>query len=169
MASPNPNSSFEIGPPKDYLGGHIAIGMVTLIEAALPAILWFAWQRGEINNNQLNVWYKYSWKSMSYGGLIAFFIPFLFWCMSFSDNNTLSYLYVAMLVLFAGLYGSYVTASTIIFQFQGIRNYNSMDSKVAKDDIWAFFGVYTGVQLLAAFIGQHYLFDSVMYLLAANI
>ena len=47
MASPAPGGPedgiFTVGPPEQYVGGHIAIGVVTFIEAALPVILYYAW------------------------------------------------------------------------------------------------------------------------------
>ena len=39
----NSTGAFTIGPPADYVGGHLAIGMVTFIEAALPLILYYTW------------------------------------------------------------------------------------------------------------------------------
>merc|ERR1719362_658680 len=123
MASPNPNSQFEIGPPADYVGGHIAIGVVTFLEAAVPVILYYAWQKKKLDDDTMNTWYSNSWKSMTYGGFISFIVPFLFWCMSFAKNDIFSYLYVAMLLVFGGLYGSFVTAHTNIFLFRAIRWY----------------------------------------------
>ena len=115
-----------------------------------------------------NSWYKYAWKSMTYGGFIAFFIPFFFWCLSFAEKNIFAYLYVAILVLFAGIYGGYVTATTIIFQFQAIKDYATGDD-LELSDIWWFFGGYLATQLFASWIGQHYMLDSIFYLLASNI
>ena len=39
----SPSGEFTIGPPADYVGGHIAIGVVTFLEAALPVILYYTW------------------------------------------------------------------------------------------------------------------------------
>ena len=43
MSSPNSAAEYSIKPPQDYIGGHIAIGMVTLVEAVAPIILYYAW------------------------------------------------------------------------------------------------------------------------------
>merc|ERR1712060_940071 len=91
------------------------------------------------------------------------------WAISFAGKSTTSYLYLGMLVLFGGLYGFYITASTIIFQFQAIRGYDMSDAMLEKKEIWGTFGIYTVIQLIASFLGQHYLYDSVMYLLSAEI
>merc|ERR1712228_710363 len=78
-------------------------------------------------------------------------------------------LYVGMLMIFGGLYGFYNVATTIIFQFQAIKGYNMMDSSLAKSEIWGAFGVYSAVQVMAAFIGEHYLLGSIFYLLSSGI
>ena len=117
----------------------------------------------------MNPWYKHAWKTMTWGQLITFTVAFTFWATSFIHKSTASYLYLGMLFLFGGLYGFYVTASTIIFQFQAVRNYNMADSALPKMEIWGFFGTYLSTQLIASFLGTHYLWDSVMYLLSAEI
>ena len=114
---------------------------MTFFEAAIPVILYYAWQKNDLDDLTSNTWYKYAWKSMTYGGFIAFIIPFFFWCLSFAEKNIFSYLYIAMLVLFAGLYGGYITATTIIFQFQAIKGYSTGDY-LDLSDIWWFFGAY---------------------------
>jgi len=44
MSSPlGTTGEYTIKPPQDYIGGHIAIGMITLIEAVTPIILYYAW------------------------------------------------------------------------------------------------------------------------------
>merc|ERR1712060_286811 len=161
--------NFQIGPPSQYAGGHAAIGVTLLIEAALPIILYYSWQKSRLDMlNGTNMWYKYSWETMTWGGLVTFAMSFLFWAISFAGKSTTSYLYFGMLLLFGGLYGFYITASTIIFQFQAIRGYTS-HATLMKSEIWGTFGIYTVIQLIASFIGQHYLLDSVMYLLSAEI
>ena len=52
--------NFTIGAPKDYLGGHVAIGMITLLEAVIPIILYYSWMEPRINDWAANTWYKYS-------------------------------------------------------------------------------------------------------------
>ena len=116
-----------------------------------------------------NHWYDCSWKTMTWGGFITFFVPFLFWTISFAGKPSTSYLYIGILFLFGGLYGWYVIASTIIYQFQAIRGYSTMDTSLKKSEIWGTFGIYAGIQIIAAFIGQHYLIDSVFYLLSTQI
>ena len=37
------NGMFTIGQPNEYIGGHIAIGVVTFLETFLPVILYYAW------------------------------------------------------------------------------------------------------------------------------
>ena len=106
---------------------------------------------------------------MTYGSFITFFLAFLFWTISFAGNAKTSYLYFDMLLIFGGIYGFYITAQTIIFQFQAIKGYNSLDSSIQKKEIWGVTGTYMAIQLVAAFLGQHYLFDSVKYLLSAEI
>ena len=162
------NGMFTIGQPSEYIGGHIAIGVVTLLETILPVILYYAWMHPRLELMANNTWYAYAWKAATYGGFITFFFPFLFWCMSFMAKNIFSYLYIGILVIFGGLFGSYISGTTIIYQFQGIKNYASGDDLMV-DEIWWFFGVYAFTQLTMAFIGQHYLMDSIFYLLAANI
>ena len=44
-----------------------------------------------------------------------------------------------------------------------------LDTALPKMEIWGVFGTYLGAQLFAHFIGTHYLWDSVMYLLSAEI
>ena len=87
----------------------------------------------------MNPWYKHAWKTMTWGQLITFTVAFTFWATSFIHKSTASYLYLGMLFLFGGLYGFYVTASTIIFQFQAVRNFN-MAGTLPKMEIWGFFG-----------------------------
>ena len=117
----------------------------------------------------MNNWYSDSWKAMTWGQLTTFSIAFFFWCGSFANTSTGSYLYLFVLAAFAGLYGFYITATTIIFQFQAIKGFSTMDNGLKESEIWGAFGIYTAVQVMAAFLGQHYLFDSVMYLLSAEI
>ena len=106
---------------------------------------------------------------MTYGSFITFFVSFLFWTISFAGNAKTSYLYFGMLLLFGGIYGFYITAQTIIFQFQAIKGYSAYDSTLTKKEIWGVTGTYMAVQVIASFIGQHYLWDSVKYLLSAEI
>ena len=44
-----------------------------------------------------------------------------------------------------------------------------MEANLEKDEIWWFFGVYLFTQVVFAFIGEHYMIDSIFYLLSANI
>ena len=165
----SPSGEFTIGPPADYFGGHLAIGMITFLEAAVPIILYYAWQKTRLEKLGHNDWYVDSWKAMSYGSFITFFLAFLFWTISFAGKAKTSYLYIGMLFIFAGIYGFYITAQTIIFQFQAIKGYSAYDSTLKKCEIWAVTGTYMFVQTVAAWLGQHYLFDSIKYLLSAEI
>merc|ERR1712051_14273 len=135
------DQQFTIGEPKDYLGGHVAIGMVTLLEAAIPIVLYYAWMNPRFDSWVANTWYKDSWSAMTYGHFITFFIPFIFWCLSFMAKNAMSYLYVGMLVVFGSLFGGYVIATTIIYQFQAIKGYSMVDG-FEKWEIWTSFGLY---------------------------
>ena len=116
------------------------------------------------------MWYEDSWKAMTYGSVVTYGLAFLFWLISFANHSKTSYLYIAMLFFFGAFYGFYITAQTIIFQFQAIRNYSMLDmNHLKKSEIWGVTGTYMGVQVIMAFLGQHYLFDSIMYLLSAEI
>lgn len=120
MASPAPPSSgeYDIGPPSDYSAGHAAIGTTLFIQGALPIILYYAWMKSRLATMEMsNLWYVYSWKAMTWGQLVAYLVAFTFWATSFIHKSTASYLYLGMLFLFGGLYGFYITATTIIFQF----------------------------------------------------
>ena len=162
------NGMFTIGQPSEYIGGHIAIGVVTFIETALPVILYYAWADPRLKTIGVNKWYHYSWKAATYGGFLTFIFPFLGWCLSFMNKNMMSYIYLGVLVLFGGVFGWYISATTIIYQFQAIRVYSNADA-IEKSEIWWFFGVYLFTQLLMAFLGKHYLMDSIFYLMAADI
>lgn len=105
---------------------------------------------------------------MGYGHFLTFLLPFIFWAVSFVGSSSTSYLYIGMLAIFGGMFGFYVVAQTIIFQFQGIKGYTS-ENGLDKVEIWGVFGVYAAVQLIMAFLGQHYFIDSIMYLLSAEI
>lgn len=50
-----------------------------------------------------------------------------------------------------------------------MKHYNTLDGTLPKMEIWGFFGTYLSTQLLSAFMLQHNLWDSVMYLLSAEI
>ena len=106
---------------------------------------------------------------MTYGSFITFFLSFLSWTISFVGKAKTSYFYFGMLIFFGGIYGFYITAQTIIFQFQAIKGYSGYDSTLTKKEIWGVTGTYMAVQVIMSFIGQHYLFDSVKYLLSAEI
>ena len=44
MSDPDTSSNmFTIGAPDQYVGGHVAIGVVTLLESFLPVILYYGW------------------------------------------------------------------------------------------------------------------------------
>ena len=88
MSNPE-TQQFTIGEPKDYLGGHVAIGIVTLLEAAIPITLYYAWMHPRIETWVSNTWYKNSWAAAAYGHFITFLIPFIFWCLSFIAKNTM--------------------------------------------------------------------------------
>lgn len=167
MSDPS-QQTFTIGEPKDYLGGHVAIGLVTLLEAAIPITLYYAWMHPRIEKWSANEWYKNSWAAAAYGHFITFLIPFFFWCLSFAAKNTLSYLYVAMLLMFGSLFGGYVIATTIIYQFQAVKGYSAADG-FELWEIWTYFGLYLFSQVVFAFIGEHYFIDSIFYLLSSNI
>ena len=121
MAEPTSGSAdsgmFTIGQPSEYIGGHIAIGVVTFLETALPVILYYAWMHPRLETMTTNTWYGDSWKAATYGGFLTFLFPFLSWCFSFMAKNIFSYIYIGLLVLFGGLFGSYITGTTIIYQF----------------------------------------------------
>ena len=167
-SAPADDQQFKIGEPKDYLGGHVAIGMVTLLEAVIPIVLYYAWMNPRFDSWVANTWYKDSWSAMTYGHFITFFIPFIFWCLSFMAKNAMSYLYVGILALFGSLFGGYVIATTIIYQFQAIKGYSMVDG-FEKWEIWTSFGLYLFSQLMFSFIGEHYFLDSIFYLLSSNV
>ena len=80
MADPAPGDQFTVGPPKDYVGGHITIGLVMFLEAAIPVILYYTWQYSRLASiSAANHWWECSWKAMTYGGFLAFIVPFFFW------------------------------------------------------------------------------------------
>ena len=105
---------------------------------------------------------------MTYGSVVTYGLAFLFWLISFANKSTTSYLYIGMLLFFGAFYGFYITAQTIIFQFQAIKDY-SPDMYLKKSEIWGVTGTYMGIQVIASWLGQHFLFDSIMYLLSAEI
>ena len=106
---------------------------------------------------------------MTYGSFITFFLAFLFWTISFAGKAKTSYLYFGMLFIFGGIYGFYITAQTIIFQFQAIKGFSAVEANLKKSEVWGVTGTYMAIQVCAAWIGQHYLFDSIKYLLSAEI
>ena len=159
---------FSIGAPSQYIGGHIAIGIVTLLETVIPVVLYYAWQHDELDDYASNNWYKYAWKAATYGGFITYFIPFLFWCLSFMAKNIFSYIYMGVLVLFGGLFGSYVIFTTVVYSFNAANTYSAGEG-LEYNEIWWFFGIYTMAQVIFAFVGEHYLMDSIFYLMSANI
>jgi len=105
---------------------------------------------------------------MTYGGVVTYGLAFLFWLISFANKSTTSYLYIGMLFFFGAFYGFYITAQTIIFQFQAIKDYYP-DMYLKKSEIWGVTGTYMGIQVIASWLGQHFLIDSIMYLLSAEI
>ena len=106
---------------------------------------------------------------MTYGSVVTYGLAFLFWLISFANHSTTSYLYIGMLFFFGAFYGFYITAQTIIFQFQAIREFNPAQMYLKKSEIWGVTGTYMGVQVISAWLGQHFLIDSIMYLLSAEI
>lgn len=52
---------FSIGTPSQYVGGHIAIGVITFLETAVPIILYYAWQMPRLDMMTKNDWYSYAW------------------------------------------------------------------------------------------------------------
>ena len=109
------NGMFSIGDPSEYVGGHIAVGIILLLEAVIPVALYYGHWNDILKDLPMNDWYVYSWKAMTYGGFIAFFVPFIFWCTSFVESNTAAYLYLGFVTLFGGIYGFYIIATTIIY------------------------------------------------------
>merc|ERR1712013_20206 len=168
MSNATTEGQFSIGAPSQYIGGHIAIGVITLLETIVPLIMYYTWQQRKLMAYPNNDWYKYSWKAATYGGFIAYFFPFLFWCLSFMDKNMFSYIYMGVLVLFGGVYGGYVIFTTMVYQFQAVNTWTTGDG-LPIWEVWTFFGVYLFVQIIFAFIGEHYLMDSIFYLMSANI
>lgn len=45
---------FSIGAPDQYIGGHVAIGMVTLLETALPVTIYYLWQHDKLADLSAN-------------------------------------------------------------------------------------------------------------------
>lgn len=67
IAEINNTGAFSIGAPDQYIGGHIAIGMVTLLQTVLPVLIYYVWQHDKLEMLTWNPWYVYSWKGMAYG------------------------------------------------------------------------------------------------------
>ena len=167
--STNIDGIFSVGEPSEYVGGHIAIGVVTLLQAAIPVTLYYAWMKPRLDMMSGNTWYADAWGAATYGGFITYIIPFFFWCLSFISDNTFAYLYVGMLIIFGGIFGSYISGTTYIYQMQAIKWFMPETELMDIDEIWWFFGAYLSSQLLFGFIGEHYLMDSIFYLLSSNI
>ena len=160
---------FSILEPEQYLPGHIIIGVFDFLEAITPLIIYFSWAKPRIEKLEYNPWYKHSWRTMAYGSFMSFSIAFFFWMTSFEKSVVASKIYVASSLVFGGLYAFYVIASTIIYQFQAVRNYRASDHSLEESEIWWAFGIYLASQVFAAFIGQHYIIDSYMYVAAEHI
>ena len=86
--------------------------------------MWLKPRPDEINDNswssQLNhpwnvPWYDRSIQAMTWGHVIAYGVAFTFWATSFIPMHWASIGYIGALLLFAGLYGFYIAAITIIF------------------------------------------------------
>ena len=82
--------------------------------------------------------------------------------------NTMSYIYLATVVVFGGIFGGYITMTTMTYQFQAIRTMDYLN-KISVDEVWWFFGAYILTQIVAGFIGKHYIMDSIYFLMASNI
>ena len=147
----------------------MVIGTFDFLEAITPLIVYFAWAKPRIEKLEYNPWYSRSWRTMAYGGATTFSIAFFFWLISFEKSVLTSKIYVFCALLFGGLYGFYVIASTIIYQFQALRNYTASDHSLEESEIWWSYGIYFAAQLFAAFMGQHYIIDSIMYVAAEDI
>ena len=81
---------------------------------------------------------------MAYGGTTTFAIVFFFWMISFEKSALTSKIYIVSSLAFGGLYGFYITASTIIYQFQAIKTFTPSEDNLELSEIWGSFGVYLG-------------------------
>ena len=95
--------------PKDYLAGHIVVGVVAIIQTVVPTCLWYLWKKPMISDSSINPWFSISWEAIWIGaiathGLQAVILPF-----TFIKSRVLSLFYAALWA-FMGL-----AFSTILF------------------------------------------------------
>ena len=91
--------------------------MFDFLEMVTPLLVYMFWAKPRIEKLEYNFWYKRSWRTMAYGGFMSFSMALFFWITSFEKSVVASKIYIASSLVFGGLYGFYVIASTIIYQF----------------------------------------------------
>merc|ERR1712032_1357528 len=114
------NGIFTIKDPKEYLGGHIAIGLTLIAQTAVPIILkiYYAdrYPNDRLEGLTKNVWYQNAWYSLAYGGASwVFWWPAMAWLFAFIPQEWSAKSFLFLFVTFGIYQGLFAAAQTIIF------------------------------------------------------
>ena len=142
--------------------------MSQLVMAILPLILWFAWKKDMIDDKTTNIWFKYAWKGLWIGYLIAYALPSLFWFFTFIDNKGIQLAYLVLWILFGGLAGAYMLVSSIVYFFVAIGKYEG-GKGLSLTELWITLVIYLIISGVNIWLTQRFAWHSILYMVASDV
>ena len=152
------------------MGGFVATGLVAIAQTVTPLLLAQLWKKNDIDMDVNNPWFSHAWKAMQATGVIGYGLQALaFFAALMFDLSIIERLGFFWIWAVHGAIGGLLGAITVISYFVvAVTQYESSNYSDTTE-YWITGAVYAVAELLFAFIGVYFAYDTVMFLVAQEI
>ena len=176
---------YMLGPSSDYLGGHIVVWLVAVINSFVPFFLFWFWKRPMFNDDtqMIDKDFKKAWKWLGWGMFASFVGPAVIWPFTFLYNNYLQIVYLelwgwpgypgalavdfAVIILLIKSAPSVKAAWNKPDPYGGEHDYDGVDA--FEKEVWTSLGVFIASQGLLAFVAFWFFRDTVIFMLPRSL
>ena len=155
---------FVTNDPKDYLAGHIVVGLVAIIQTVVPTVLWWVWKKPMISDSDANKWFKRSWGMMWIGSVIAHGIQAVLFPFTFFKHRTLGIIYAGSWAFLGIMFAAVLFFLVNGFLFKAASNYSIYSAQdYEQNECWYTIGFYILFEFVMGSLVKIFLFDSILY------
>ena len=156
-------SKFMIQEPKAYIGGHITLWLVSVIQTVVPITLWYVWRKPEIGAPSINLWFSNSWKAMWIGSVSANGLQALLWPLTFTSSRTMHLIYIGLWTIL-GLVPNVMVFLTVVIYLLVATNRYEDHPDVNEEELYYTLLAYIPTEFILGVLVKEYLWDSFMYM-----
>ena len=157
---------FKVLEPRDYLAGHIVVGVVAIIQTVVPTCLWYLWKKPMISDSSVNPWFSIGWEAIWIGAIATHGLQAIIFPFTFIKNRILSLFYAALWAFMGLAFSAILFFLVNGFLFAAADKFQRHhDMKIGIEEIWYTIAGYIAFEFAMGVLVKIFLFDSILYMI----